>query len=100
MIAADAEITKNPKVVSRGLGEGQGGVVLHLESGQYHGLNGLGWVIWGLLDHAHTLPQVCAAVRAQLADSPSTLEQDVTQFLDDLSTRDLIVLVPAQDSPH
>ncbi len=42
-------IRKNPQVVYRTLA-GEGGVLLHLESGAYHGLYEVGTLIWGLLD--------------------------------------------------
>jgi len=35
-------IVGNPRVVYRDLAAEEGGVLLHLDSGQYHGLNALG----------------------------------------------------------
>ncbi|MGH3020173.1 MAG: PqqD family protein, partial [Gaiellaceae bacterium] len=61
-------IRKNPQVVYRTLA-GEGGVLLHLESGAYHGLNEVGTFIWGLLDEEKTFDQLVAELREQLLDA-------------------------------
>jgi hypothetical protein len=83
-----AGIEKNDLVVFRELAAG--GVLLHLRTGQYHGVNSLGAVIWSLLDGERTQKAVVAEVRARLQDSPPTLEADVERFLDGIRRRDLI----------
>lgn len=85
-----AVIRRDPKVVYRELGEDEGGVLLHLETGQYHGLNKTGAAIWSLIDGVNTFAEIVVKVRGQLAAPPTDLEQDVTVFLDDLRQRDLI----------
>lgn len=67
----------------------QGGVVLHLGSGEYHGLNHAGALIWGLLD-GRRLDELVAAVRARVQDSPAGLEDQVRAFVDGLAQRGLI----------
>ena len=37
------------------LAEGEGGVLLHLDSGQYHGVNPVGLAIWELLEDGCTV---------------------------------------------
>lgn len=83
-------IKKNPRVVYRELGEGEGGVLLHMETGQYHGLNKVGALIWSLIDGASTLPGLLTQMRERLADAPAQLEEDIARFLRDLSERNLI----------
>ena len=56
MIDPTTRIRRNPDVVFRPLEEEQGGVLLHLQSGEYHGLNELGSLIWGLIEKRHGLP--------------------------------------------
>jgi hypothetical protein len=89
-IRGDSRLQRNPDVVYQELGDGQG-VLLHLESGQYHGLNPIGSAIWGLIDGKRTRSEIVAQLSDRLDDSPPDLEGDVTSFLDDLHERDLIL---------
>lgn len=82
-------IRKNPQVVYRALA-GEGGVLLHLESGAYHGLNEVGTLIWGLLDEDKTFDQLVAELRDHLLDPPDDLPGEVERFLADLRERDLL----------
>lgn len=94
MIDQATRIRRNPDVVFRQLEEEQGGVLLHLESGEYHGLNDLGSLIWRLIENETTFAQVVAGVRAETEDAPDEVEQDVSNFLDDLNRRNLVELLP------
>jgi len=94
MIDQATRIRRNPDVVHRQLEEEQGGVLLHLESGEYHGLNDLGSVIWRLIENESTFAEVVAGVRSQTEDAPEHVDQDVASFLDDLNRRDLVQLLP------
>jgi Coenzyme PQQ synthesis protein D (PqqD) len=84
----EAPIKRNPKVVHRPLAEG--GVLLHLDSGQYHGVNRVGLLVWDLLEGEPTFALLLADLRRQLADPPDRLEGDIDAFLDGLLSRDLI----------
>ena len=83
-----APIKRNPKVVHRPLAEG--GVLLHLDSGQYHGVNSVGLLVWDLLDGEPTFDRLLTDLRTRLADPPTRLESDIDAFLDGLLSRDLI----------
>jgi hypothetical protein len=93
MLRRDAPIARNPSVVYRDLAEG--GVLLHLDSGQYHGVNGTGLVVWNLLDRAKTLEELVAGVGTEVADAPARLEEDVRAFVEALQVRDLVVVEPS-----
>jgi hypothetical protein len=82
-------LRKNPQVVYRALA-GEGGVLLHLESGAYHGLNEVGTLIWGLLDEERTLDELVTELRERLLDPPEDLRGEVERFLADLRERDLL----------
>ncbi|MDR7519541.1 MAG: PqqD family protein [Armatimonadota bacterium] len=88
-------VTRNAKVVSRWLGEEEGAVLLHLESGQYYGLNRMGWVIWNLLEDPRTFGDLVDDVRKQVEDPPLELEAEVGTFLDSLHARHLVEIEPA-----
>ncbi|MGH3011333.1 MAG: PqqD family protein [Gaiellaceae bacterium] len=86
----DGAIRKNPQVAYRGLAGEGGAVLLHLETGAYHGLNTTGILIWDLIDGERARPALVAALREQLDDAPADLDAEVERFLDDLRARDLI----------
>lgn len=94
MIDPTTRISRNPDVVFRSLQEEQGGVLLHLQSGAYHGLNDVAAVIWRAIENETSFADVVAVVRAQVDDVPDSLEQDVSGFVEDLSRRELVVLTP------
>jgi hypothetical protein len=90
MIESEARLSRNPQVVYRPL-EDEGGVLLDLDSGRYHGVNSTGLAIWELLDGVRTVADVVVELRTRLAEPPPELEDDVTEFLSGLSARGLAV---------
>jgi hypothetical protein len=94
MIDPTTRIRRNPDVVFRSLEDEQGGVLLHMQSGEYHGLNELGSLIWGLIESETSFSGLVEGVRAETEDAPASVEQDVSGFIDDLSARDLVQLTP------
>ncbi len=92
MIDPQTTVRRKPDVVFRALQEGEGGVLLHLLSGEYHGLNQLGCVIWGLMESDRTFGDLVTDVRGQLDDPPASLDQDISSFLEGLRDRDLVEL--------
>ena len=86
----DTAIRKNPKAVYRSLRNGGGGVVLHLESGQYHSLNGIAVAMWNLIDGARSLEDITAEIRVRYDDAPGDLLEIVRGFCEGLRDRDLI----------
>lgn len=87
----EARLRKNPNVTYRRLAEGEGGVLLHLETGQYHGIDEIGCLIWTQIDGDRTAAEVVEAVRAEVADPPPELDADVLEFLEGMRSRDLVV---------
>lgn len=99
MIDRIARISRHPKVVYRDLGEGEGGVLLHLESGQYHGVNRTGALIWNLLDGQRSLDEIFAHASTVLPDAPVRLHADITAFLQGLRERNLIQIQQGETGP-
>ena len=94
MIDQATRIRRNPDVVFRALEEEQGGVLLHLESGEYHGLNEMGSLIWRLIENETTFDDVVAGVTAETGEAPGEADQEVSDLLDDLNRRNLVELLP------
>ncbi len=90
MISEDSTIEKNPQVVARELGQDGQGVLLHLESGSYHGVDRVGWMIWSLIDGERTVRTIATELRGRIEDAPEHVEEDVAAFLRGLRERDLI----------
>ena len=54
----ETKFRRNPDVVARNLSEGEGGVLLHLQTGSYHGMNPVALLIWEQLDGQRTVAEV------------------------------------------
>lgn len=87
---SDQKISRSKDVVYRDLAAGENAVLLHVTSGAYHGLNGIGALIWSLIDGERTRDDIIREVREQVTDAPPTLADDVISFLDRLRNRHLI----------
>jgi hypothetical protein len=85
-----SKIKRNPDVVARPLAEGEGGVLLHLKTGAYHGINQVGLMIWDRLDGERTIDRIIGEIREEVADPPPQLAADVAAFLDAALARDLV----------
>ena len=94
MIDPNTRIRRNPDVVFRPLEDEQGGVLLHMQSGAYHGLNELGALIWGLIENETRFADLVDGVRSETEDAPASVDEDVSRFVEDLSARDLVRLTP------
>jgi hypothetical protein len=84
-------IETNPRVVYRDLAPEDGGVLLHLDTGLYHGVNPLGSMIWHLLEGGTTAAELVEELGCRLGSTPPDLEADVFAFLAGLRRRDLVV---------
>jgi hypothetical protein len=89
----NTRIQKNPDVVARALAEPDGGVLLHLDSGAYFGVNQVGLLVWELVDGERTINDIIGALRARVANGPPELEHDVEGFIDSVVQRDLVRVV-------
>jgi len=91
VIDNDLSLRKNPNTAFRTLAAGEGGVLLHLESGEYYGLNDIGCMIWALIDGERTVTDVVDAIRSEVEDPPTALTDDVNRFIADMRQRDLLL---------
>jgi hypothetical protein len=91
-IDRDQLIRPNPRSTFRELAEGSGGVLLHLDTAAYHGLNEIGVAIWSLIEPGITFGALIDALRSQISDAPASLDDDVARFLDELRQRDLVLI--------
>lgn len=80
-------------VVARGLGDREGGVLLHLETGAYHSVNAVGQAIWDLVDGRRTVAAIIDELRQRVSDAPPQLDDEVIAFLAGALERDLVAVV-------
>jgi hypothetical protein len=90
MIEATTVLRRNPRVEYRSMGEGEGGVLLHLDTAAYHGLNEVGALIWRLLEEPKAFDTLLQELRDQLKEVPPQFEEEIRQFLGELAERGLV----------
>jgi hypothetical protein len=89
MIEPTTVLHRNPRVEYRTLANGEGTVLLNLETAAYHGLNEIGSWMWNRLDGL-TFGELLKKLREELEEAPPNLEREVSAFLLDLNARELI----------
>jgi hypothetical protein len=94
MIEDKTVLRRNPRAEFRSMGEGEGGVLLHLDTAAYHGLNEVGALIWSRLEGPMAFEALLQELRAQLNEVPVGFEEEIRQFLGELAERDLILTEP------
>ncbi len=67
-------------------------VILDLEGGRYYGLDGVGSLVWDLLQQPRTLDELQEAVMTAYAVDPTACRHDLEEFLDDLCARGIVEL--------
>lgn len=96
-IEASALIARNSRVAFHPLTKGEGGVLLHLDTGAYHGINDVGLLIWELLDEQRRFDQLLSLVRARVEGAPATLDKELSAYVMDLRARDLVSLADPEE---
>ena len=87
LIADTAIVKHNQRTEYRGLDEG--GLLTQLDTGQRHGLNPVGALIWSLME-GQAFGVLVNDVAAQLADPPPDLSADMAEFVEALRVRHLV----------
>ena len=83
-------VRPNPRAVYRDLADGAGGVVLHLDTAAYHGVNAFGAHVWSSLGDGVTFADLLADIRANVEGVPEGVDAEVGAFLSDLHDRGLV----------
>ncbi len=67
-------------------------ILLHLDSGCYYTLNGVGRFIWQQLNPCTQLAAVHAAIQDHFAVNAKQAESDLNELIDHLLSEDLVVV--------
>ena len=92
MIEPGTTIHHNPRVVFRQLAGEEGGVLLHLDTANYHGVNNVGAAIWELSEDGPSFESLVGRLQLELQDPPAELSTDVEGFVTELADRGLLQL--------
>lgn len=96
MVDRHSRLRPRPDVVHRPLAGGA--VVLDLETGAYFQVNGVGALVWDLLDGVRDVAAVAAEVARRVEDVPPDAEADVLAFCAALVERGLVEVDPAPEA--
>lgn len=92
MLTLDTTVVATDQSVSSDLAGER--VLLHLESGVYYGLNGVGSQIWEVLTEKTTLQEIVNHLEGMYDVDRSVLEDDVLELVSDLVDAGLVDTVP------
>lgn len=67
-------------------------VLLHLETGIYFGIDGVGTRVWELLRTGASPENICDTLRSEYPNAIDSLETDILEFLGQLAENELICL--------
>lgn len=90
-IDADAKVVANKKSASCDL-EGET-VLLNLETGIYHGLDGVGTRVWELVQEPRTVQAIRDALLAEYEVEPDVCLRDLLALLEQMRSAELIEVV-------
>ena len=90
MITDDSRFRRTPGVVLRSLQDDRGAVALHLESGQYYGVNEVGTLVWELLESEPSFADIVGGVRAGVDDPDAVSEDELRAFISEMVGRKLV----------
>ena len=85
-------VQRADRVAFRAYGDRSGGVLLDLETSLYFGVNSVGALIWELIGSGTDVTQIVHEMQAKFEDIPPTLSDDVEEFINELSQRQLVIL--------
>ena len=100
MLSGSTTISHGPRAAYRKLADGAGAVVLHMDTAAYHGLNEMGNLIWTLIEDDIRFDDLTARVRQKVDDAPASMEQEVSDFLEQMEARDLVILKETDPGPE
>jgi hypothetical protein len=73
---------------------------MHIESGNYFGLNEVASFIWNQLERPLTIAEICAAVLSEFDVDEARCETDALAFLQGMVEDDLAQVVTAEPGPE
>ena len=88
----ETRIRRADRAVYRELSGEAGAVILHLDTGAYHGINDVGRLIWEAIGEGASLAHLFQAVRSQTEGFPPGVDEEVEEFVNALAVRALLTI--------
>ena len=88
-IDINAVIKKNQVILSNQIDNET--VMMDIEKGEYYGINQVGTRIWSLLEHPHTIEQLCETLLEEFEVTEEECFQDVREFVARLAEKKMII---------
>ncbi len=89
-IQPEMTIRPSPRATYRKLADGSGGVLLHLDTAAYHGLNEVGALVWSIIEPGVTFEVLMGRLEGEFEEAPATLREEIEEFLRSLEERGLV----------
>jgi hypothetical protein len=97
-LTLDSLIRQHPEQIAA---EADGEVLMmHIESGNYFGLNEVASYIWNQLEQPRRVAELCAAVLSEFAVDEARCQADVLIFLQGMPEDELVQVVSVDPSPE
>lgn len=97
-LTPDTIVARHPEQITAAVDDEV--ILMGLIRGQYVGLDDVGSVLWRLLEQPQKVADLCDRLGRHYRGAPAVIASDVTAFLEELRTIDLIEVldaVPAAD---
>lgn len=91
-IDPETTVRRSTRAVYRKLSDGEGAVLLNLDSAEYHGINETGALVWQHIADGPTFAGLIAALDEDLQDPPIDWSSEISDFVTDLAERNLVEL--------
>jgi hypothetical protein len=88
-----AVLRRGQRIAYRELGSDHGSVLLHLDTGAYHGVDRIGALVWEMLDDSPSFAELVPRLRERFDEVPESFEREIADFLSSLRERGLIEVV-------
>jgi len=75
-------------------------LMMHIESGNYFGLNEVASFLWNQLDTPRTVAALCVAVQTEFKVDEERCQADTLAFLEDMISDGLVEVVAPDSSNH
>lgn len=67
-------------------------VLLELKKGTYYGLNGVGTLVWEMVQQPQSIDAICVAVLSEYSVEPEICRRDVLRLIEEMNAAGLVEL--------
>jgi hypothetical protein len=90
-ITLDSIVKKNDNIFTGTIDNEM--VAISIQSGKYYQLNKTGSRILALLDHPHSVRELCEAIQTKYKIESDVCQDDILEFMKDMANKNLILTI-------